>query len=52
MTTTSAILPSYDHGAGDRPLLGETIGPSGCLLAGRTGTAVDDSYVTAHVVRQ
>jgi fatty-acyl-CoA synthase len=26
MTTTSAILPSYDHGASDRPLLGETIG--------------------------
>ena len=26
MTTTSAILASYDHGAGDRPLLGETIG--------------------------
>ena len=26
MTTTSAILPSYDHGASDQPLLGETIG--------------------------
>ena len=26
MTTTSGILPSYDHGASDRPLLGETIG--------------------------
>ena len=26
MTTTPAIPPSYDHGAGDRPLLGETIG--------------------------
>jgi fatty-acyl-CoA synthase len=26
MTTTSVILPSYDHGASDRPLLGETIG--------------------------
>ncbi len=26
MTTTSAILPSYDYGARDRPLLGETIG--------------------------
>ena len=24
--TTSAIAPSYDHGASDRPLLGETIG--------------------------
>ena len=26
MTSTSAIQPSYDHGPGDRPLLGETIG--------------------------
>jgi fatty-acyl-CoA synthase len=26
MTTTSALLPSYDYGASDRPLLGETIG--------------------------
>ena len=26
MTATPAILPSYDHGASDRPLLGETIG--------------------------
>ena len=26
MTTTPAIAPSYDHGASDRPLLGETIG--------------------------
>ncbi len=26
MTTTSSMLPSYDHGANDRPLLGETIG--------------------------
>ena len=26
MTRTSAILPSYDHGASDQPLLGETIG--------------------------
>jgi fatty-acyl-CoA synthase len=26
MTTTPVILPSYDHGASDRPLLGETIG--------------------------
>jgi fatty-acyl-CoA synthase len=26
MTTTPAILPSYDYGASDQPLLGETIG--------------------------
>jgi fatty-acyl-CoA synthase len=26
MTTTSAVLPSHDHGASDRPLLIETIG--------------------------
>ena len=26
MTTTPSIAPSYDHGASDRPLLGETIG--------------------------
>jgi len=35
MTTTSANLPSYDHGGSDRPLLGETIGEN----FNRTATA-------------
>jgi fatty-acyl-CoA synthase len=35
MTTTSVNLPSYDHGASDRPLLGETIGEN----FNRTATA-------------
>jgi acyl-coenzyme A synthetase/AMP-(fatty) acid ligase len=26
MTRTAAIMASYDHGAGNQPLLGETIG--------------------------
>ena len=26
MTTNAAIMPSYEHGASNQPLLGETIG--------------------------
>ena len=30
--TTSAIVPSYEHGTSDRPLLGETIGENLSLI--------------------